>query len=295
MNRSIIEAVRTAVRRSLPGRSPDRLVSREILDQFFLHTLLIVALLLLVLPIFIAAVASTKDSALMTGLGDLLPGRQAARNYYVAVVRFGFWRFLLNSLVMSVVIVAGQLALALLAALAIVYYRLPYGNAIFLFILLTLLLPVPVRFVPLYELVVQLGWRNTMFAITIPYLGSAVAVFLLRQHFLTIPPALVEHARIDGVGPRKFLTAVLIPMSRGVLTAVAVIIFVYAWNQYLWPAIVIDTERNQVAQVGLNQLGGGPIAMAGAILTLLPPLVVLVVFHRTLLSTIDTQLSGRRY
>lgn len=294
MSWSIIEAARTAVRRSRPIRPRSRLAPAEILDRFFLHGLLTGALVLLVLPIFIAAVASTKDSALMTGLGDLLPGRYAGRNYYIAVVRFGFWRFLLNSLVMSVAIVAGQLALALVAALAIVYYRLPYENAIFLFILMTLLLPVPVRFVPLYELIVQLGWRNTMFAITMPYMGSAVAVFLLRQHFLTIPPSLVDHARIDGIGPRKFLTEILIPMSRGVLAAVAVIIFVYAWNQYLWPAIVIDTERNQVAQVGLNQLGGGPIAMAGAILTLLPPLVVLVVFHRTLLRTIDTQLSGRQ-
>jgi sn-glycerol 3-phosphate transport system permease protein len=294
MSWSIIEAARTAVRRSRPSRPQSRQAPTKILDRFFLHALLTGALLLLVLPIFIAAVASTKDSALMTGLGDLLPGRYAGRNYYIALVRFGFWRFLLNSLVMSVAIVAGQLALALVAALAIVYYRLPYENAIFLFILMTLLLPVPVRFVPLYELIVQLGWRNTLFAITIPYMGSAVAVFLLRQHFLTIPPSLVEHAQIDGVGPRKFLTAILIPMSRGVLAAVSVIIFVYAWNQYLWPAIVIDTERNQVAQVGLNQLGGGPIAMAGAILTLLPPLVVLVVFHRTLLSTIDTQLSGRQ-
>lgn len=120
-------------------------------------------------------------------------------------------------------------------------------------------------------------------------------MFLLRQHFLTIPPSLVDHAKIDGVGPLTFLINVLIPMSRGVLVAVATIIFVYAWNQYLWPAVVIDTERNQLAQVGLSQLGGGTIAMAGAMLTLLPPLVVLIVFHRTLLTTIDSQLSGRRY
>lgn len=266
---------------------------RGLADRFVIHILLLVSLLLLLLPLFIAAVASTRDTAAMTGIADLLPGRYAVRNYSTALVQFGFWRFLANSFLMSITIVVGQVLLALFAALAIVYYRFPYKDLIFVFILLTLLLPVPVRFVPLYELIVQLGWRNTFMAITIPYLGSAVAVFLLRQHFLTIPQELVDQAKIDGVGPLKFLRRILIPMSRGVLAAVSVIIFVYAWNQYLWPAVVIDTERNQVAQVGLNQLGGGPIAMAGAMLTLVPPLLLLIVFHRTLLSTIDTQLGGR--
>lgn len=266
---------------------------RPTADRVALHALLLAAIFLLALPLFIAAVASTRDTGIMTGIHDLVPGRHAVRNYSVALVQFGFWRFLLNSLLMSVTIVIGQVVLALLAALAIVYYRFPYKDLIFFFILLTLLLPVPVRFVPLYDLIVQLGWRNSFLAITLPYLGSAVAVFLLRQHFLTIPQELVDQAKIDGVGPIKFMTRILIPMSKGVLAAVSVIIFVYAWNQYLWPAVVIDTERNQVAQVGLSQLGGGPVAMAGAMLTLIPPLVVLVVFHRTLLSTIDSQLAGR--
>lgn len=104
--------------------------------------------------------------------------------------------------------------------------------------------------------------------------------------------SLVDQATIDGVGPLKILVRVLFPMSRSILAAVAVIVFMYAWNQYLWPAVVIDTERNQVAQVGLGQLGGGPIAIAGSMLTLIPPLIVLIVFHRTLLSTLDTQLGS---
>lgn len=159
---------RTIVNR-LSDRGVPACLSRAPLDRALLHTLLVAALVLLILPIFIAAVASTKDSALMTELGDLVPGRSAYRNYSIALFQFGFWRFLLNSLIMSVVIVLGQLILALGAALAIVYYRFPYKNAIFLFILLTLLLPVPVRFVPLYELMIQLGWRNSLFAITVPY------------------------------------------------------------------------------------------------------------------------------
>lgn len=179
----MIEAIREVVS-TLVRQPRQRVVGRRregLLDRFLIHGPLIVALVFLVLPIFIAAVASVEDSAIMTSIGDLLPGRYASRNYYTAVVQFGFRWFLLNSLLMSAVIVVGQIVLALFAALAIVYYRLPYKDVIFLFILSTLLLPVPVRFVPLYDLIVQLGWRNTMYAVTIPYLGSAVAVFLLRQ------------------------------------------------------------------------------------------------------------------
>jgi sn-glycerol 3-phosphate transport system permease protein len=198
---------------------------------------------------------------------------------------------------MSVIIVVGKLLISLLAALVIVYYRFPYKNAVFLFVLFTLLLPVPVRFVPLYRLVVEMGWNNSFLAITVPYLASATTVFILRQHFLSIPASLVEAAKLDGVGPLEFLRSVLVPMSRGILVGVSVIMFVYAWNQYLWPLVVIDTEGQQVAQVGLNLLRGqassGEVAwsmvMAGSVLTLIPPLALLVLFRRPLLETFTIQ------
>ena len=203
---------------------------------------------------------------------------------------------MLNSLVMASVIVVGKLAVSLLAVLAIVYYRIPYKNLVFLFVLFTLLLPVPVRFVPLYRLVTGLGWNNTALAITVPYLASATTVFILRQHFLSIPASLVENAKLDGVGPLEFLWRVLIPMSRGILVGVSVIIFVYAWNQYLWPLVIVGDDL-QVAQVGIGQLQGqaqaGDVAwaltMTGSVLTLVPPLVLLVLFRKPLLQTFSIQ------
>jgi sn-glycerol 3-phosphate transport system permease protein len=173
----------------------------------------------------------------------------------------------------------------------------PYKNLVFLFVLFTLLLPVPVRFVPLYRLIVDMGWNNTFLAITIPYIASATTVFILRQHFLSIPDSLVETARVDGVGPLRFLWSVLIPMSRGILVGVSVIMFVYAWNQYLWPLVIIDTQGQQVAQVGLNLLRGqassGEVAwsmvMTGSVLTLVPPLLLLFVFRTALLETFTIQ------
>jgi len=266
-------------------------------EQAGLHLLAGIAVFVLVCPLVIAAVVSTKELGIVTSVWDLVPGRNGLANYRRALFDLGFWRFMLNSLVMSVLIVAGKLLISLLAALVIVYYRIPYKNLVFLFILFTLMLPVPVRFVPLYRLVVELGWNNTLLAITVPYLASATTVFILRQHFLSIPASLVETAKIDGVGPLRFLVSVLVPMSKSILVGVSVIMFVYAWNQYLWPLVIIDTESQQVAQVGLGLLEGqastGEVAwamvMAGSILTLLPPLALLIAFRKPLLETFTIQ------
>jgi sn-glycerol 3-phosphate transport system permease protein len=266
-------------------------------DQVGLHLLAGFSVFLLVLPVLVALIVSTKQTGIVTSVGDLVPGSAGAANYRRALLELGFWRFMINSFVMSVIIVVGKLLISLLAALVIVYYRFPYKNAVFLFVLFTLLLPVPVRFVPLYRLVVEMGWNNSFLAITVPYLASATTVFILRQHFLSIPASLVEAAKLDGVGPLEFLRSVLVPMSRGILVGVSVIMFVYAWNQYLWPLVVIDTEGQQVAQVGLNLLRGqassGEVAwsmvMAGSVLTLIPPLALLVLFRRPLLETFTIQ------
>ena len=224
-------------------------------DGLAVHGLLAALVLLLLFPVLVAVLVSTKESGIVTGLADLAPGGHAYENYYRALVELEFYRYMLNSLVMASVIVVGKLAVSLLAVLAIVYYRIPYKNLVFLFVLFTLLLPVPVRFVPLYRLVTGLGWNNTALAITVPYLASATTVFILRQHFLSIPASLVENAKLDGVGPLEFLWRVLIPMSRGILVGVSVIIFVYAWNQYLWPLVIVGDDL-QVAQVGIGQLRG---------------------------------------
>ncbi|WP_435196954.1 carbohydrate ABC transporter permease [Natronomonas sp. EA1] len=280
-----------------PSDWAERTAARLDGSQLGLHLLTGVAVFLLLLPVLVALVVSTKESGIVTTVGDLVPGRAAVENYRRALVTYGFWRFMLNSFLMAVVVVVGKLLISLLAALALVYYRLPYKNLVFLFVLFTLLLPVPVRFIPLYRLIVELGWNNSLLAITVPYLASATTVFILRQHFLSIPASLVETAKLDGVGPVRFLVSVLIPMSRAVLVGVSVIMFVYAWNQYLWPLVVVDTESLQVAQVGLSLLRGqassGEVAwsmvMTGSVLTLLPPLALLVLFRKPLLETFTIQ------
>jgi sn-glycerol 3-phosphate transport system permease protein len=278
-------------------RRTDAFFSTAGIERIGVHVQLVVLVSLVLFPIVVAAVVSTKGVGIVTSVSDLLPGSYAAENYREALVDYNFGRFMLNSLVMSVVIVVGKLAVSVLAAMAIVYYRVPYKDLVFLFILFTLMLPVPVRFVPLFQLINDLGWGNTLLAITVPYIASATTVFILRQHFLSIPSSIVENAKIDGIGPVKFMLYVLIPMSKGVLVGVSIIMFVFAWNQYLWPLIIIDSQANQVAQVGLALLEGdvqsGELAwalvMAGSMLTLLPPLLLMIVFRKPLLNTFSIQ------
>jgi len=266
-------------------------------DGLAIHLALGLSVFLLVLPVLIAAIVSTKQFGIVTTLGDLVPGSHAYENYRRALVDFEFTRYMLNSFVMSVVIVVGKLGVSLIAALAIVYYRFPYKNLVFLFVLFTLMLPVPVRFVPLFRLVTEMGWSNTLLAITVPYLASATSVFILRQHFLSIPTSIVEATKLDGIGPMKFLAYVLAPMSKGVIVGVSVIMYVYAWNQFLWPLVIINSQDKQVVQVGLGLLRGQAMAgdvawsliMSGAMLTLVPPLVLMILFRKPLLETFTIQ------
>ena len=274
-----------------------RTVDRIGTDGVAIHAQLWVLTLLVVFPILVALTVSTKQQGIVTSLPDLIPGTYAVDTYREALVGYGFARFMWNSFVMAAVIVAGKLVVSVLAATAIVYYRVPYKDLVFLFVLFTLLLPVPVRFIPLFQLINDLGWGNSLLAITVPYLASATTVFILRQHFLSIPTSIVETAKLDGVGPLRFMWSVLIPMSRGVLVGVSIIMFVYAWNQYLWPLVIIDSEANQVAQVGLQLLQGDvqggqlswSLVMAGAVLTLLPPLALMIYFRDPLLKTFSIQ------
>jgi sn-glycerol 3-phosphate transport system permease protein len=266
-------------------------------DNLLMHVGIVFSIFVMALPLLLAIIMSTQTTSEVYQVTNLGIGSQGLGNYQRALVDYDFATYMLNSFVMSVIIVVGKVGLSLLAALALVYYELPYERAVFMFILLTLLLPVPVRIVPLFQLMADLGWTNTMIALTGPYIASATAVFLFRQHFMSIPSSLVETARLDGVGPLKFLFEVLIPMSKGMIAGVCVITYIYAWNQFLWPLVAVTDKSSQVVQVGIRYLQGTAQAgltqwgliMAGAVLALVPPLFVLIVLHRPLLKTFAIQ------
>lgn len=269
-----------------------RVVGVSLSGSVFRHAWLLVATASVLLPVLVMLLISTQTPAQVYDIRNVFPGGDAVDNYRTVLTEFRMARYLLNTLVLSAVIVTGKISLSLLAALAIVYYRFRFKNLVFLFILFTLMFPVPVRIVPLFQLVADLGWTNTIAGVAGPYVASATAVFLLRQHFRALPNSYVETALLDGVGPLRFLVSVLIPVSRGYIAGLVVITFIASWNYYLWPLIVINDRSQQVAQVGLKYLlgvGTGQtdwgLIMAGAFLTLLAPLAVLVAFRGPLLET----------
>jgi sn-glycerol 3-phosphate transport system permease protein len=278
----------TIINRELTTHDSLELDVRELLSE----GLLLTAVVILASPILFAIVVSTQSITQIYDVTNVLPGSEAITNYRTVLVDYNMLRYIFNSFVMAVIVVIAKIALSLLAALALVYYNFRFENLVFMFILFTLMLPVPVRIVPLFELMVDMGWSNTLIGLTGPYIASATAVFLLRQHFRSLPESYAETARLDDVGPIQFLIYVLVPMSRGMITGLVVITFISTWNQYLWPLIVISDNSKQVAQVGLKFLQGAGMGqtdwgliMAGAVLTLIPPLCLLVLFRNQLLKT----------
>jgi sn-glycerol 3-phosphate transport system permease protein len=236
-------------------------------------------------PLLFALVKATQTSAAVTG-PSLAPGTQFLENARAAWVGAGLGRYMLNSAVVAVLVTAGKTALSLLAALAFVYFRFPLKSILFALVLFALALPTELLIVALFDLVSgQLRWADSYAAIVVPFIASATGVLLFRQHFMNIPSSLSDAARMDGAGPLTFLLRVLVPMSWNTVGALAVIQFVSAWDQYLWPLVIMQSDGKQVVQVGLSRLidaeaqSNWGAVMAGAILTLLPPVLVFTVLQ----------------
>jgi sn-glycerol 3-phosphate transport system permease protein len=190
------------------------------------------------------------------------------------------------SLASALIIAIGKIAISLLSAFAIVYFRFPFKNLVFWMIFVTLMLPVEVRIGPTYQVIADLRMLNSMAGLTIPLIASATATFLFRQFFMTVPDELVEAARIDGAGPMRFFRDVLLPLSKTSMAALFVIQFIYGWNQYLWPLLVTTEESMYPIVMGIKRLIGGEVyiewnvVMATAILAMLPPAVVVILMQK---------------
>src|SRR5438128_8306434 len=255
------------------------------------HAVLLAGIAVVAFPIYVTFVASTHtlDDVVRAPM-PLLPGHLLVENYR-AVLTDGLrsaegapgGRMLVNRLVMAVVIAAGKIAISLLSAFAIVYFRFPFRTAAFWPIFLTLMLPVEVRIVPTYKVIADLGMLNSYAGLTVPLIASATATFLFRQFFLTVPDELLEAARIDGAGPLRFFWSILLPLSRTNIAALVVILFIYGWNQYLWPLLITTDEGMYTIVMGIkrmitvaDQAAQWNLAMAAVVLALLPPVAVVV-------------------
>ncbi len=262
---------------------------------FLSHAVLILGVAIVAFPLYLALIASTHTAdAIVQSPMPLLPGTHMWENYQAALFGSGklgsntnVVRMMWVSFVVAMVITVGKIAISLLSAFAIVYFRFPFKMLTFWAIFLTLMLPVEVRILPTYKVVADLGLLNSYGGLTLPLIASATATFLFRQFFLTVPDELVEAARIDGAGPMRFFIDVLVPLSRTSIAALFVIQFIYGWNQYLWPLLMTTSEDMYPVVIGIKRmLAGGEaavdwnIVMATAIIAMLPPTLVVMLMQK---------------
>lgn len=264
---------------------------RATATQALTHAGLIVGALVTCFPLYIVFVASTVTLVdIARPPMPLVPGDQLVANYTAALtagVNAPVWRMLLNSTVMALGITVGKLVISILSAFAIVYFRFPLRNFFFWAIFVTLMLPVEVRIIPTFEVAAGFGLLNSYAGLIFPLIASATATFFFRQFFLTVPNELVEAARVDGASPMRFFIDILLPMSRTNIIALFVILFIYGWNQYLWPLLITTEPDMNTIVMGIKQMfptGGDipdwPIIMATTVLAMLPPVCVVIFMQR---------------
>jgi len=259
------------------------------------HAVLLLGLVLVLFPVYVAFVASSLPlQDILDAPMTLVPGSDLLANYRDALALGTAGTngqpvaaMMLNSLVMALAIAIGKIVISLPSAYAVVFFRFPLRRLCFWAIFVTLMLPVEVRIIPTYKIAADLGLIDTYPGLALPLIASATATLLFRQFFLTIPDELVEAAKIDGAGPWRFLIHMVIPLSRTNIASLFVILFIYGWNQYLWPLLVTNTPAMTTIVIGIRQMiGNGDaqtawhLVMATALLALLPPIAVVLAMQR---------------
>ena len=259
------------------------------------HAILILGVAIIAFPLYVTFVASTRTyDEIITVPMPLTPGDQLVENY-AKVLSSGSEKgshapvlpMLWNSLVMAVGVAVGKIAISIISAFAIVYFRFPLRRTFFWMIFVTLMLPIEVRIIPTYGVAANLHLLNSYGGLILPLIASATATFLFRQFYLTIPDELAEAARIDGASPLRFFWDVLLPLSRTNIAALFVILFILGWNQYLWPLLITRDESMYTVVIGIKRMiSGGDstnewnLIMATAMLALAPPALVVVLMQK---------------
>ena len=259
--------------------------------DFLAHAVLICGVILVAFPLWVTFVASTlRYEDIVNVPMPLIPGDQLLQNYG-QVLTSGSQRgssapvstMLFNSTVMALGVAIGKIAISIISAFAIVYFRFPLRNLFFWMIFVTLMLPIEVRIIPTFKVAADLNLLDSYAGLILPVIASATATFLFRQFFLTIPDELAEAARIDGAGPMRFFWDVILPLSKTNMAALFVILFIVGWNEYLWPLLITSREEMYTVVIGIKRMISGGDAttewhliMATAMLALLPPALVVI-------------------
>ncbi len=263
--------------------------NRLIPEKWHVHLLLWLACFIVGFPLLYAIIVATQTNAEVTSF-QFSFGSSFWQNWDIVMNARNFGRSMLNTAFVALLVTVGKTVLSLLAGLAFVYFRFPGKWVVFGFVLMTLMMPTEILIIALVRFVSNLGWGDTYWALTVPFLASATGTFLFRQHFANIPAELSEAAQLDGANPIQFLLRVLVPISWNTIGALAVIQFVYVWNFYLWPLLIIKDERLQVVQQALGSLRNadsaltyGPLMLA-AVIASIPPVIVFILLQKQFMS-----------
>ena len=257
--------------------------------SLLVHAVLIACIAVVVFPLYFAFVVSTQDlPQVVQRPPRLWPSSHLLENYAQAWRKVNMGTMLFNSAVMAVTVAVGKIVISMLSAFAIVYFNFRGRMLCFWMIFVTLMLPVPVRLMSTYEVIGTLGWINSYQGLTVPLMASATATFLFRQFYLTIPNEMAEAAQLDGAGPLRFLLRFLLPLSWANIAALFVVLFIFGWNQYLWPLMITNAEAMRTVVIGLEQLiprSGTELPtwnliMAGAMMALVPPVAIIIFMQR---------------
>jgi sn-glycerol 3-phosphate transport system permease protein len=274
------------------ARSRSKRAWRRRRSKFWTYLGLIVGSIIVLFPIYVLVVDSLlQPNQLASDPPTFLPTHPAFSNFSDAMTRYGFGHYLVNSAIQTGVIVSAQLVTSVLAAYAFVFLRFPLRRSLFLLVLGTVMIPFEVTVAVNTTTVQDLGWGGNFLGLTAPFLATGFGIFLIRQAFLQIPKELREAAVIDGYGPMRFLWRIAIPLARPVIAALAVFSFLGAWNQYLWPAIIANTNPSlKTATIGIVGLGGSSetagIQLAAAIISLAPLVLLLIFFRKNLIRSL---------
>lgn len=272
-------------------------MTRKTRNEIFIHAILILLVIVLAFPVFFALVTSTLSfQEAYQYPPKLIPGNQFTNNLKDAWDRINIGRLFFNSTLISVGVAIVKTILALMAAFAYTHFRFRGQGLLFSLCMITQMLPLPVRIIPTYQLMATFNWINSYYALMVPFFASTTGLLLFRQFYMTVPADLPDAARVDGASPMRYFLQILVPISKTNIAALFVIEFIFMWSQYLWPLIVTTTGEMRVIQIGIKMLLASEqiapewnVIMAGTVIAMLPPLVVLLVLRKSFVQGIAMQ------
>jgi len=272
-------------------------MKRKTRHEIFIHAILIILVIVLAFPVFFALVTSTLSfQEAYKYPPKLIPGNQFINNFKEAWERVNIGRLFFNSTLISVVVAIVKTILALLAAFAYTHFKFHGQGLLFSLCMITQMLPLPVRIIPTYQLMATFNWINSYYALMVPFFASTTGLLLFRQFYMTVPADLPDAARVDGASPMRYFLQILVPISKTNIAALFVIEFIFMWSQYLWPLIVTTTGEMRVIQIGIKMLLASEqiapewnVIMAGTVIAMLPPLIVLLVLRKSFVQGIAMQ------